>query len=76
MVKREEFGKFCRIDNTISALCRFGKSNSANPFFFRIDQLPPLPSHPVTLTQRSTSIPGPPALLNGKQLKPATNNNE
>ncbi|EFX62502.1 hypothetical protein DAPPUDRAFT_120168 [Daphnia pulex] len=28
----------------------------------------PLPSHPVTLTQRSTSIPGPPALLNGNSL--------
>jgi hypothetical protein len=40
MVKREEFGKFCRIDNTIAALCRFGKSNSANQFFCRIDQIP------------------------------------
>jgi hypothetical protein len=28
----------------------------------------PLPSHPVTQTQRSTSIPGPPALLNGNSL--------
>lgn len=57
---------------------------ASSPPTLHVQQLPssthllPLPSHPVTQTQRSTSIPGSgtPAQLQWQQLKPATSTNE